>query len=233
MKKNLRHLELDLLKQYPRNLNIIKLFYELQSFKIRMSCFIICLISISTFGQYIRVSPEFSNSSIRGNSVDVLENNVQTFAIKLGIDYAEHDNYFVSSNLGYKQRGGNEKNPLLMGDWNKITKRWNYISLDSYINYKLNISNAYFYVGVGPEINFLLSKNPFENTPYENSYELNKILFSANSQLGFTRVFGNFRFSAYSYYTWNLSKIGKSDFNNLTNNGFNFGVSFGYDLDKL
>ena len=194
---------------------------------------LIFLFSLSCFGQYIRISPEFTNSSIKGNSADVLETNIQAFNIKAGIDYAEHDTYFVSSNLGYKQRGGRENNPLLTGDWNKINKRWNYISLDSYFNYKFNLSDAYFYVGIGPEINFLLSKKPFENTPYENDYKLNKTLFSANTQLGFTRTFGDFRFGAYSYYNLNLSKTGKSNYNNLTNNGFNFGVSFAYNLEKL
>jgi len=191
------------------------------------------LSSISLFGQYIRISPEFSSNSIKGSNVDVLETNIQTYNIILGIDYAEHEKYFVSSNLGYKQRGGRENNPLLMGNWNKITKRWNYISMNSYFNYKFNLSDAYFYLGIGPEINFLLSKKPFEYTPYENDYGLNKTLFSANTQVGFTRTFGDFRFGAYSYYNLNLSKIGKSDFNNLTNSGFNFGVSFAYDLDKL
>lgn len=200
----------------------------------RKAYYIIFLLgSIYNFGQYIRISPEFSSNSIKGKNVDVLETNLQTYNVKLGIDYAEHEKYFVSSNIGYKQRGGRETNPLLMGDWNKITKRWDYILLDSYINYKFNIPDAYFYLGIGPEINFLLSNKPFENTPYENDYGLKKTLFSANLQLGFTRTFGDFRFSAYSYYNQNLSKVGKSDFNNLSNNGFNFGVSFAYNLDKL
>lgn len=194
---------------------------------------IIFLSFISITGQYIRISPEFSSNSVKGSSLNILKTNIQVYSLKVGIDYAEHEKFFVSSNLGYKQRGGRENNPLIIGDWNKITKRWNYISFDSYISYKFNIPDAYFYLGIGPEINFLLSRDPFDNTPYENDYELNKTLFSANIQLGFTRYFGDFRFSAYSYYNSNLSKLGKSYYNNLSNNGFNFGISFAYNLDKL
>jgi hypothetical protein len=199
--------------------------------------FIICFFPAVIFSQHIYISPEFSISSIKSSvvPVPVLNNHIQAFNIKLGIDYLEHENYFISSNIGYKQRGGNEKNPDFpdeFKEWRDITKRWNYISLDSYINYKVNLPNdIFFFLGVGPEINFLLSKDPFANTFYEGGYRLNKMLISANGHLGFTKTLrNNLTTGVYTYYNLNLSNIGTSGVNNLKNSGFSFGISLGYNL---
>lgn len=162
------------------NVQIIKCF--LLQRKIILFAFILFAISQSVISQSIFWENGISISSISK------ETSMKTYTSNLNIDYLHNDWYYLSSGIGYIQKGGDlyiyDINTYLVSS--KISNK--YVSINTVFNVMKPINNWDLYVGVGPRIDFKInSKATSKDIDVSNS-----VLLGLKCAVGFNYHFHKF-----------------------------------------
>ncbi len=185
----------------------------------------------SSFAQVIKIDNGIALTSLQNDDFDILEENIVTFSTTLGIDYWETESFYLSSQLGYIRKGGEEENELLQGSAAEVKESWDYIHFNTTIRFPfpLKKGKSHFFLGVGPKLDFLLSDDRFDEPVYEG-YELNTVTFGAKVEAGIVQDFNRLRTGLIFSYIYDVTKAGGTDFTDFRNNAFLFAVSLGYKL---
>lgn len=185
---------------------------------------------VNCFSQVIKTDQGISISTFR-NDLNILNEPLTTYFTSIGIDYWEKKNFYLSSNIGYLQKGGVEENPLLSSENNKIEESWKYLHLNSTIRYAFRLSNTvHFYLGAGPTVDFLIDSNNFNNEIYSD-YKINTLTLGAKAEAGFVKDFNRFRTSFNFSYLYDLTNAGGTNFVDLINDSFQITLSLGYRIE--
>jgi hypothetical protein len=150
-------------------------------------CFVCCIISVNA--QTIKLENGISFSKMETNKLNFFTKNFTSYANKIGVEYFEHKNFYISSNIGYTKRGGKDK--ILIVDTesgeivseNTISESWNLLNLNTTFRVKYNFENYIFYLGVGPFVDFLIGTNEFSNSSFE-TYKAKTVLGGVCPELG-------------------------------------------------
>lgn len=211
---------------------VIGFFKKLCLMKKRIVFLFLFIINTYGFAQVIKIKSGVSITNLRAQNFPILDKSVYVFDASLGLEYLENNRFFLNTEIGYSQKGGKEKNPLIQGQYNDFNKKWNTLYFITTFRYKIPVNDLFIYVGAGPQINYLIdNKNDFDNTPYAGSeYILEKINLGISPEIGLTKDSTKFRYSIGFSYLVGLSKFGSTDFNKLYTNSLNIGISLGYKL---
>ena len=136
--------------------------------------------------QCINAENSFFKTKFNGSKdLPILNDAISTYAISLGVDYMEKKNYFLSSSLGYITFGASDHSENVPGEFRDNEERKGFIQLSTSINlYKpLFSENSKVYIGIGPNLNFLIDDNKFDTEIYAG-YELPKVNLSAKVEAG-------------------------------------------------
>ncbi len=141
----------------------------------------------NTYAQVIRIDNGISMSSFYAGP-----ENMVSYSVFGGINYWQHKWFSLSSEIGYLRQGGKFKysEPFISEDnvktWDHKNGYEKYDYLQANTTFRLNTPTYpfYFYVGVGPRLNFLLSSDKIDSTPIESISVLRKVAIGAKTELG-------------------------------------------------
>lgn len=209
--------------------------------KIVLLVFALLAVSVNnSFSQVVKLEHGLAFSWMKG---DHLENKLPTYSVMLGCDYFEHDWFYLSSEIGYIKKGGEDKvydQVLVEGDkvrvgYADLSARFNYLHLNTSFRVKHTFNKVSVYAGIAPTLDFLMkekSDTQFDDRKYSNDYHANKVVFGIKPELGaYYDVDSKLRLSLNLSYLRNISHIAKMDkVGNLNNNTLLMSLGIGYRL---
>jgi hypothetical protein len=126
----------------------------------------------------------------------------------IGVDYTETKWGFLSSNIGFVQKG--RRNEVIYTDalGNEINTatvriRYNYATLSTTMNFKLSQSSLIPFFSIGPRVDYLLNQKDFYD-PKEMQFA-----FGLNGGFGLLKRFNKIELGAKIDYLLNLAKLPK------------------------
>lgn len=193
--------------------------------------FIFMFANMPTFSQVLKIKNGVAISAINVKELDILNEHITTYSISVGMDYLENKSFYLSSEIGYLQKGGKEENKSLPEDFRNIKESWDYIHLNTTVRFpfKLSDNSEHFFLGLGPKIDFLIGSAEFES-PIYTGYNLNSTSFGAKGELGFVKDFNRIRTSIDISYLYDLTSAGGTEFIDFKNNAYQINLSLGYRL---
>ena len=124
--------------------------------------FVLLMSRICISAQIVKVSNGLSVSSIKTEVWKDLDKNRYDYSGFAGLNYFYHKYFFLSSEIGYASKGGKNTIELNTVDGSQIyylttNERVNYLHCNTTFRVKYPSKHYYFYAGIGPKIDFLLS----------------------------------------------------------------------------
>ena len=131
--------------------------------KILYIVYLLIISQIGVFAQTIKISNGLSVSSIKGETevFDFFNEYRCDYSGFIGLNYCYHNYFFLSSEIGYVSKGGKKKIEIRGGlsDYMLMTRGVNYLHLNTTFRAKFPAKNYYFYVGIGPKVDFLIGND--------------------------------------------------------------------------
>ncbi len=214
---------------------------------------LLSVISFYSFSQVIKIGNGIDISSMENSKFNLLPNKRTGYVGTIGLDYFEHKYFYLSSEIGYLQKGG--KDAIFFTDQSgqplsesKVDIRLDYLHINTTFRgrYAINNSNT-VYVGIGPKIDIpvnskISSNNDHfialfqEDTPLDYRVKNLKTSFGLLPEIGFTYDMNKFRFDINAAYLVNFGRIDKNPINDelgnkVYNNTFLFRFNVGYKLN--
>lgn len=172
---------------------------------------------------------------------DVYEKSQGFYTGGIGVDYLEHDYFYLSSELVYKPRGG--KALLLIPHTSGpladeyVAGRADYLHFNTTARFKYEISDLNVYVGVGPKIDILLGSHPDADKIVEGvgpeipllyKDDLKSVVWGIKPEVGVFYDIDPFRFDLNFSWLVDFSRIGKNKTNDLRAGAFSAALGIGY-----
>lgn len=164
---------------------------------------------IFSFGQTLKFNTGATASAlIYPTSFNIktgLNNILIGFTGAAGIDYSETKWGFLSSNIGFVQKGSKDKvtytDPLGNSTWTGIVKtKFNYITLNTTINFKISRGSLVPFFSVGPRVDYLLNQKDFIDS--KNI----KFAYGLNGGLGLIKRIDKMEFGGRIDYLLNIAE---------------------------
>lgn len=157
--------------------------------------------------------------------------------VRIGVDWLEHEWFYLSSEVGYMATGGTDKIYIANGggvqtntvDW---TMRRDNIHINTTFRAKLAYGSFHAYVGVGPKLDIPLNITMNDNleSDYTTTFATREIMFGIKTEVGAAYDINNLRLGINFAFLPDITRQ-KSYLNQTTrNNIFSLGVSVGYIL---
>src|SRR5699024_1952021 len=201
--------------------------------KLFFSLFFLFTIPL-TYSQNIKIIAGSGLTKVQSSKpIKPFNNNISVLSLALGFDFLENEKYYLSNEIGFLQIGGKETSlEAPFPDYLEYEKKWNYLFVSSAFRYKLpSMKEQYYYfLGAGPKISFSMSSEGFQNTLYEDGYDLKSVIFGVNLEIGFIRKWERYNAGIIVSYLLNVSPIAKSNANNLNSYPIYLNLSLGYVL---
>ncbi len=191
------------------------------------------LLITSTHGQVLRIENGISLSKFTNKRFELLNDNIERYALSLGINYLESEYWFLSSEFGYNEIGGKERHfPLISGEAITINETKKYLVLNTLINVKYEIDNYSFFAGVGPTVNFLID-NRWMNNENFTEYKYNNCFLGIKPTIGFYYSLGtNYLVGMNFSYTIGLTNTAKTKYLKQYSRIMNLSFTVGYKFKK-
>lgn len=199
---------------------------------------LLLFISNLSHGQILKLYNGLSISSNK-NELDLLSSDYCGYYGAIGVDYWSHDNYYLSSQLGYLGKGGKDHIFIVGPDTDYDFKmKWDYIHLNTTFRLKTRSDNFYPYLGVGPKIDILASsKHILTKEGYD--LKLKPVTVGGIVELGIIKRFNKIDMGINASYAFNFNEAGNFKNGNLNNysneiwtNTFLVTFSLGYVMGK-
>jgi hypothetical protein len=199
-----------------------------------VSLFFICVNSFFANAQTIRIDNGIGISQMKSNEYNLLTNKYCSYTIGVGLEYLEHNYFYLSSKISYLNRGGKDELIVINENGESILKNlhenWNFISFNTTFRTKISLKNHFLYVGVGPFMDVLIGSADFSNAGFP-TYKANKILFGICPELGFNYFLTDKIYLGLNCaYNHSFIPLVQRDNVKLYNKSFNCLLSFGYKL---
>ena len=205
------------------------------------------LISISTFGQIIKIQSGTSFSKldwrVKGINVDPFyDETLIGYSFFAGIDYFDNQFYNLSSNIGMIRKGGKSEVQLidrygeLIGQTITAKPSLDYLSINTTIDLKYRIKEMFSpFVSLGPRFDYLFSNSKH----FDGLEELDELKISSIGLIlggGLKYDISNIQFGLRADYYLDFTKIADWTIQNtgkggeVTVNTFTINLTFGYRL---
>ncbi|TXD82199.1 PorT family protein [Subsaximicrobium wynnwilliamsii] len=200
--------------------------------------FLLVFVSFSSFAQTLKVkngisisSMDLTESEAVISGFEILNQNIVTYSFSFGLDYFESKYFYLSSEVGYLQKGGKEENEFLPSDNGaRIKESWSYIHLNTTARFPIRFrNNTHIFIGAGPKLDILIDSNKFDSSIYEG-YIINSTVFGAKGELGFVKDFEKIRVGLDFSYLYDFNNTGGTEFLEFKNNAYQIMASLGYKM---
>ena len=192
--------------------------------------FIAFFFCSALYAQTIKIENGVTCSSMRTNTIDILNRNILDYSLFVGCDYLDHEHYYLSSEIGYTTKGGKETAEIFIDGPIDIQDTWQYLHLNTTFRYKYNVNVSHLFVGIGPKVDVLIGSTEFPDVIYKDYFEMNRFSFGCIAEMGVAQDVGKLRFGVnYSYFI-NFGSVGQSQYCKVYNNTHLLRLSIGYTL---
>ncbi len=190
-----------------------------------------CFFFSYSEAQVLKLNTGISYSSFSHKDIDILNSKIISPSLSLGYEYLKKNNYELSSEIAYIQKGGKENNFMTIDDdeisYIKVNERFNFVSFNTTFRFKYSSYNNYIYIGFGPKFDYLLSSRELKS--YD--YTLNRISFGFKPEVGFSQNLNEkLSVGLNLSYLWNIGEVGKSKYSSLYNTYYSMCFSLGYTI---
>lgn len=165
------------------------------------------------FSQVIKLNNGFLVTKTTNKKGNFMKDNLMTYAISLGIDYFEHDYYYLSSEVGYIKLGAKENNSYIDNKHTPVSETWNNVQFNTTFRVRYPLQSFFIYLGLGPKIDLLLDKNKFSSNFLQDIPERNRLNIGAKSEIGFAYDFPKIRIGVNYSYNFNFMSVAKGLYN--------------------
>ena len=114
---------------------------------------------------------KLNTRNVENANLDLYPNGITTYQTSMGINYFQHKYYYLSSALGYLEKGGkypsryNNRQELLPSEKFLVQ----YLTLNTLFCLKMDIRKEHYYIGVGPRLDIRLNDKIVFDTKSENT----------------------------------------------------------------
>jgi len=193
----------------------------------------VLLVNVATtFSQVIKIENGLLIQSMTTNNFDFFSEKIHSYSLMFGIDYLKHSHYELSSELGYLERGGKEKDIApLESDVNQYqVERWGCIQFNTTFRGKLSTNDAYLYAGIGPKIDVVIGSSHFSSS-FLDGYEKHRVILGLRPEVGCNQNVGTrLCIGLNASYLIDFGGVGKSAYTTLISRPFTCSLSLGYRI---
>ena len=209
--------------------------------KIVLLVFALLTVGVNdSFSQVIKLEHGLNFTWMKG---DDLYEKRPTYSVMLGCDYFEHDWFYLSSEIGYIKKGGEDTvydySVLQEGEWSRYgyarrTARLNYLHVNTSFRVKHSFDKVTLYVGVAPTLDFLMRDNcdtRFDYRRYKDEYNSKKVVLGIKPEIGaYYNVDEKLRVMFNLSFMRNITSVGEIKNNSLDNHTVALSLGIGYKL---
>jgi len=192
--------------------------------------FLLFIQANSMLAQTINIKNGITFSSMNFNKINLFESKIQTYSFTIGTEYLSHTWWELSSEMGYIQKGGKEKEIIENDILIELKEAKNYVHLNTTIRAKYSGETFYFYAGIGPTFDLLVDSNEFKDN-YLEGYLLKKSIWGMKSEIGFNQFLNKkIKVGLNFSYLYDIDYSGKSEYNKFRFDNYILMFSLGYNL---
>lgn len=211
-----------------------------------MKKIIVCLLlALSNFSllssQVIKIENGLSISSMNSTKFNLLNDNLYTYSVLLGCDYLEHRYFYLSSGIGYIQKGGVDN--VIQLDENahplntiSMKGKWDYLHLNTSFRIKYPFKKNHLYIGAGLKADVRTSSTDSNLSYLHEGYKMASIIPGMKIEMGFNREMKRLIIGVNASYLIDFKNAGKSILlidgahNNLSASNALLSLTLGYRL---
>jgi hypothetical protein len=175
----------------------------------RKTFFFLMILPVISIGQTLKLSTGATASTLiypAETGIKTGFNNILTgFTGTVGVDYLETKWGFLSSNIGFVQKGRKDKvtytDALGNNTWvGTFKSKFNYVTFNTTMNFKLSQSSLVPFFSIGPRVDYLLNQSHF--------YDPGNIKFAygLNGGFGIIKRTGKMEFGGRVDYLLNIAE---------------------------
>ena len=205
-------------------------------------CLLLTLLNLSLLSsQVIKIENGLSISSINSTKFNLLNDNLYTYSLLLGCDYLEHRYFYLSSGIGYIQKGGTDN--IIQLDENThpvntipIKGKWDYLHLNTSLRIRYPFEKSHLYLGAGLKADVLTSSTDNNKSYLSEGYKMASIIPGMKIEMGFNREMKRLIIGVNASYLIDFKNAGKSILlidgahNNLSASNVLLSFTLGYRL---
>ena len=202
--------------------------------------FLVCSANENLRAQNLKINSglSFSSLNFKIGEVNLYDSRIKSFHTSLGVDYLEHKYFFISSEIGLIEKGGQEANISLMSIGGDVMKyfdrveKWNFIHFNTTFRIKYPFNTFHLYAGFGPKFDILLGSNSFDGKSFE-SYGINRYSFGFKPEIGTNTILTNKISAGLNLsYLIDIGDFAKNEFVTISNNTWIMMLSLRYNLNR-
>ena len=205
-------------------------------------CLLLTLLNLSLLSsQVIKIENGLSISSINSTKFNLLNDNLYTYSLLLGCDYLEHRYFYLSSGIGYIQKGGVDN--VIQLDENahplntiSMKGKWDYLHLNTSFRIKYPFKKNHLYIGAGLKADVRTSSTDSNLSYLHEGYKMASIIPGMKIEMGFNREMKRLIIGVNASYLIDFKNAGKSILlidgahNNLSASNALLSFTLGYRL---
>ncbi len=141
--------------------------------------------------------------------------NLYTYSLLLGCDYLEHRYFYLSSGIGYIQKGGTDN--IIQLDENThpvntipIKGKWDYLHLNTSLRIRYPFEKSHLYLGAGLKADVLTSSTDNNKSYLSEGYKMASIIPGMKIEMGINREVKRLVIGVNASYLIDFKDAGKS-----------------------
>ena len=179
-------------------------------------CLLLTLLNLSLLSsQVIKIENGLSISSINSTKFNLLNDNLYRYSLLLGCDYLEHRYFYLSSGIGYIQKGGTDN--IIQLDENThpvntipIKGKWDYLHLNTSLRIRYPFEKSHLYLGAGLKADVLTSSTDNNKSYLSEGYKMASIIPGMKIEMGINREVKRLVIGVNASYLIDFKDAGKS-----------------------
>lgn len=193
-----------------------------------------CLFASIGNSQELKISTGISLSSLNFKNASFLSKNIKYPFVSIGMNYLDHKYWCLSSEIGFIENGGMEKDITVVPNEGQILKKdikehWPCLQLNTTFRAKVPVKNNYFLLGAGPALGFVLGDVNIDNSWGD---KLNRCNLGLKTEVGYNiKLREHFNLAFLYSYIFPITPFGKDGNNqDFSSRISTFSLSLGYRL---
>lgn len=187
--------------------------------KIRL--LLLLLLNLTTTLSYSQVIKVYNGIGVSSNKneMTLLSDKYCGYVGMIGIDYLKNKYYYLSSQLGYLQKGGKDRIDIVQenkSSYKDLKIKWGYIHANTTFRLKTSSNSFYFYLGAGPKID-ILTKSKYIRNKEGYDIKLNPVLIGGIGEVGVAKRIKQVELGLNASYTFDFNDMGNTKNANLNN----------------
>lgn len=167
----------------------------------------------SAFSQVIKFNNGLLVTKTTNKKGNFMGENITTYTVSLGIDYFEHDYYYLSSEVGYIKLGTKGNNTYTDNKHTPVSETWDNLQFNTTFRVRYPIKTLFVYLGGGPKIDLLLGNQKFNPKFLQGIPGLNRANMGVKTEIGVAYDIKKIRIGLNYSYNFNFKSVAKGLYN--------------------